>query len=418
MAALAFGVRALGVGGFPDFGEAAFGEAGWTDPCICESLGVMVLPWMALSATSFFRSAGGATTFPTGLSRWAICVRVFFPDLVRALAAGASDRGVWNRSANPDRSAALCFLFLPDLGVFISLFTPLGLMLLRTFRALLDEGLAAFLAEEVLGVFLALFDLGVFRLLVWDNCGVLTLGVVFGGLPRGVVFRALEVSLCCGLASPPAAGCAIPAERGVDVAALFGVFIGLSLPLGVRPTAAAAWEGLGVFIRRLRPTVLGVVDLTDFGSLGVLTSLASPEGLGVAAAALEGFGVFISREIPRGLGLGALVTALGVFISLATPEGLAAAAFSLGVLASRFSPTGLGVTASTRCRFAGGASPVSAAGDAALALTTDAGDLAGVFLDADAGVPGAAVFVAGLLAGDPGYALFAAERPLLGVLGL
>lgn len=121
---------------------------------------------MALSATSFFRSAGGATTFPIGLSMWAICVRVFLPDLVRALAVGACELGVLNRSATPDRSATLCFPFLPDLGVLISLFTPLGLALLRSFRTLLDVGLVAFLAVEDLGVFCALLDLGVFCMLV------------------------------------------------------------------------------------------------------------------------------------------------------------------------------------------------------------------------------------------------------------
>lgn len=87
------------------------------------------------------------------------------PDLVRALAVGACELGVLNRSATPDRSATLCF-FLPDLGVLISLFTPLGLALLRSFRTLPDEGLAAFLAEEDLGVFSALLDLGVFCVLV------------------------------------------------------------------------------------------------------------------------------------------------------------------------------------------------------------------------------------------------------------
>ena len=294
----ALGVRALGVGGFATttLGDAAFGEAGLTGFfCISDSLGVMVLPWMARSATSFLRSAGGATTLPMGLSMWAICVRVFLPDLVSALAAGASERGVRNRSATLARSAALGLPFLPpDLGVLISRFTPPGLMLLRTFiRAWLGEGLAAFFALLDLGVF--------FCALVRDVWGVvLTLGGVFGGRPLVgvVVFFVLVVGVVGrGLASPPASGSAIPAERGIETAAERGVVTDLPFPLGVGPSAAADAEGLGV----LRPFGLGAGASADFDNLGVWTSLASPKGLGVAGAALEGFGVFISRAIPLGL---------------------------------------------------------------------------------------------------------------------
>ena len=193
----------FGVGGAFALGKEVF------DCCITDKLGVIFFPCMALRATSFSRLAWGGATPPAGLRMWAIWVNFFLPDFVRALAVGTSELGVCNSADIPASSAAPCLLFLPDLGVFVSLFTPLGLALLRTFKTLLEGGVAAFFLDGVaLGVFFGLLllvggvALGVFFGLTLLAGGV-ALGVVFLVLLLGAADLALLLGVCFGDASPP-----------------------------------------------------------------------------------------------------------------------------------------------------------------------------------------------------------------------
>ena len=240
-----------------------------------------------------------------------MAVSVFLPDFVRAFATGASDLGVWNSLATPATP-----IFLPDLGVFFPDFPP-DLGVVEAF--LFDAGV--FLADT--GVLLV--DAGVFLVegvLLLDK-GVLTLGV-------GVFFLVL-LGDGCGVLSP--------LDWGIASSSTFGVFIILRIDTGLGETA----DGLALF--------------------GVCTRKVT--GLGEAAGTLVGMGVFTKRRILTGLGLAIILTALGVFINLATPVGLAGEGATLGVFINLATPVGLAGAGAALGVFINLATPVGLAGEGA-----------------------------------------------------